>query len=34
LQWKAKNLREIRSWSSQNCKASFVGPGRVDGSFI
>jgi hypothetical protein len=34
FQRKAKNLREIRSWSSQNCEASFVGPGQVDGSFI
>jgi hypothetical protein len=34
FQRKAKNLREIRSWSSQNCEASFVGLGRVDGGFI
>ncbi len=34
FQFKAKNLREIRSWSSQNCEASFVGPGWVNGGFI
>ena len=34
FQRKAKNLREIRSWSSQNCEASFVGLWRVNGSFI
>jgi hypothetical protein len=34
FQRKAKNLREIRSWSSQNCEASFVGPGLVNGGFI
>ena len=34
FQWKAKNLREIRSWSSQNCEASFVGRGRVRGEIL